>query len=661
MADKRLVRLLNPGSVVFVGGARARLAVEQTTKFGYTGDIWWVHPESEFKTLDDLPGVPDAVFVGVAAEQAIEVVGQAERIGVAGAVVYAAEFAETGPDGADRQGRLVAAAAGMPMIGPNCHGFVNARSGAVLWPDIHGCARVDSGVAIVTQSGNVGIDLTMQQRGLPIATVITAGNQANVTITDLLEALIDDPTITAVGLHIEGLVDSVRFGRAALRARAVGKPIVVLKTGTSVKGSAIANTHTASLSGPADAHRALFKRYAITEAHTPEELLGALSYLHTNGQPPGKRLVSFSCSGGEAQLMADLSEGLDLEFPAFPPATRADLDRILEGRVAIENPLDYHTFIWGDAERLDDCFTTAIRSGVDIAILVIDFPAPGADADWWPTLDAFIAAVGKNDCAGVVTSTMTESLPRSVCEYLVERGVTPLPGMSTSLLTLSRLCRSTQTIGAVHHGPPQAGTTTILSEAAAKERLASWGLPVPTGYPTNRASAEGVAASLGYPIALKAQSVAHRSEVGGVALGLNDEKDLSRAVASMAQLGDDFLIERMVDSVIAELLVGIIDRPVGWTLTIGAGGVLTELIADVVTIVLPTSADEIRHALASLAINVMLVGYRSVPPGDIEAAVAAILLLSELAVAEHAEIEINPLLVCEEGVWIVDALMEVST
>ncbi len=327
MADDRLTRLLHPRSVAFVGGARAQLAADQTTKFGYDGDIWWVHPNSDFPTLGDLPVVPDAVFVGVAAQRAIDIVGEANRLGVAGAVVYAAEFAESGEAGADRQARLVAAAGSMPIIGPNCHGFVNARSGAVLWPDIHGCLRVDRGVGIVTQSGNVAIDLTMQHRGLPIATMITTGNQANVTITDCLEALIDDPAITVIGIHIEGLRDSVRFGQAALRAHAAGKPIVVLKTGTSVQGSVIATTHTGSLSGPADAHRALFKRYGITEVTTPEELIGALSFLHTNGSPANKQMVSFSCSGGEAQLMADLSEGLDVDFSPFSPEIRSNLNR----------------------------------------------------------------------------------------------------------------------------------------------------------------------------------------------------------------------------------------------------------------------------------------------------------------------------------------------
>lgn len=661
MAGDRLTRLLNPRSIAFVGGARAQLAAEQTRRFGYEGDIWWVHPNSDFPTLADLPAVPDAVFVGVAAQRAIDIVEEANRLGVAGAVVYAAEFAEAGEVGADRQARLVAAAGDMPIIGPNCHGFVDARSGAVLWPDIHGCERIDRGVGIVTQSGNVAIDLTMQHRGLPIATTITTGNQANVSITDCLESLIDDPTITAIGLHIEGLRDSVRFGKAAIRAHAAGKPIVVLKTGSSVQGSVLANTHTASLSGPADAHRALFRRYGITQVTTPEELIGALSFLHTNGPLADKRTVSFSCSGGEAQLMADLSEGLDMEFPPFGAQSRAELNRILEGRVAIENPLDYHTFIWGDRQRLETCFRTGLE-GFDIAVLVIDFPAPGADADWWPTLDAFIGAVGSSNCAGVVTSTMSESLPKAVCEYLVERGVTPLPGMSMCLQTLSRLQRASPSVGQIHVGPPEVRTSFQPTEAEAKSRLSNVGLPTPKGQPTPGSGVTALANEVGYPIVLKAQSVKHRTDAGGVATGLAGEPAVRLALGSMAHLGDEFLVEQMIDGVIAEVLVGIqIDRPVGWTLTIGAGGVLTEIIADAVTILLPTSGEEIRKAINSLAINVIIQGYRSQPPGDMKTTVDTILRLAEFAVANQAEIEINPLLICQDGVWIADVLMEVWT
>ena len=390
MAD--LSGLLNPRSIAFVGGKRARLAADQTRQFGFSGPVWEVNPSGEYPTLSDLPGVPDAVFLGVPAEAAVAVMTEAASLGVKGVVAYPAEFAEAGY--LDRQAQLVDAANGVPFIGPNCHGYVNARNGAVLWPDVHGCERVEQGVAIITQSGNVAIDLTMQQRGLPLAMVITLGNQASADLVDCLEAMVADPDITAIGIHIEGLTDSVRFAAACRAAHAAGKGIVVLKTGQSDQGAVIANTHTASLAGSSHAHEALFDRGGAAQVHTPEALVGALSVLHTSGALAGPKAVSLSCSGGEASLMADLSESSRLEFPAFSHAAREALDAILDGKVALENPFDYHTFIWGDTERMTACFTTAVSDGADVGVLVIDFPAPGRDrSDWWPTVDAFAASI----------------------------------------------------------------------------------------------------------------------------------------------------------------------------------------------------------------------------------------------------------------------------
>ncbi len=310
---------------------------------------------------------------------------------------------------------------------------------------------------------------------------------------------------------------------------------------------------------------------------------------------------------------------------------------------------------------MEACFRAG-SEGFDTAILVIDFPTPGADADWWPTLDAFIAAVSSSDCAGVVTSTMSESLPKAVCEYLVERGVTPLPGMSLCLQTMSRLRRSSPGVGPIHSGPLTANRSVQPTEADAKAKMLAFGLPTPKGRSTPKSGVVALANEISYPVVLKAQGITHRTEAGGVALRLDNEQKVLLALESMADLADEFLVEQMIGGVIAELLVGIqIDRPVGWTLTIGAGGVLTEIIADAVTILLPTSESEVRAAIGSLAINVILDGYRSQPPGDMNATVETILRLAEFAIANQAEIEINPLLICPNGVWIADALMEVWT
>lgn len=658
MVADRLSALLSPASIAFVGGARAQLAANQTRRFGFGGQAWLVGPAGAYGSLSELPAVPDAVFVGVAAPTALDIIAEAAALGVGGAVVYSAGFAETGTEGRALQDRLVNAAGDMVLIGPNCHGFVNARSGAVLWPDVHGAERVESGVALITQSGNVAIDLTMQQRGLPVALVVTLGNQAMISAADCIGALVDDPSITAIGLHIEGIPDSAALGEALKRAAEIGKPVVVLKTGISRRGSVIAGTHTASLAGPPAAHRAFFARYGVAQVATPEALLGALSVAHTAGSPRGRRVVSLSCSGGEASLMADLSEQSDLVFAPFSDAAKADLDRVLDGRVALENPLDYHTFIWGDDRRMESCFTTALRDGCDIGVLVIDFPAPGLDDDdWWPAVEAFGNAAEAADVLGVVTSTLPENLPRNVCHGLVERGLAPIPGMANCLQALAAFTPSTTS--PVHLPPPVVSTSTSLDEEAGKRLLADAGFPVPTGERATVTTAAAIAEGLGYPVVVKSLGVAHRTEVGGVVVGVANAQQLAEAVRGLTALGDEILVEAMVTGVVAELIVGLrIEPPVGWTMTLGSGGILAELVADTATILLPASDAQVRSTLETLAVHHLLTGWRGGRRGDLAATVATIVRLGELAVANNLEIEVNPLLVCEEGVWIADTLME---
>ncbi|MDH3498845.1 MAG: acetate--CoA ligase family protein, partial [Acidimicrobiia bacterium] len=589
MAVDRLARLLDPRSVAFVGGRRAALAVQQTERLGYAGKIWVVNPSGSpvagrlpYASLADLPEPPDAVFIGVGADQTVEIVARAAELGAGGVVAYAAGFAEWGELGAQRQHRLVDVCGVMPVIGPNCHGFVNAMSGAALWPDVHGCERVERGVAIVTQSGNVAMDLTMQQRGLPVAYAITLGNQAVVSIAACITALIADTRVSAIGLHVEGIGDSAAFAAAALAAAEAEIPIVALKSGTTQRGAAIAATHTASLAGSAAAHRAMFARYGIGQVDSAEHLLGALTLLHHHGRLGGNRLVSLSCSGGEASLIADQASSFTVDFPAFPEASRDRIDSLLEQRVAVSNPLDYHTFIWGDRARMTAVFTEALAAPVDAGILVIDFPAPGLDAtDWWPTVDAFADAVKQTGAPGIVTSTLPENLPEPVCRRLRDDGLAAIPGIPAALASVA--AASTAEPRMIQPHAVLVGVTggTMIDEATAKTWLRGHGLPLPPGRAAAAADVAASAREVGFPVAVKSLEVEHRSDVGGVALALADSDQVSAAVTSMRRIGKRFYVERHIENVVAELLVGIHhDEPVGWTLTIGAGGVLAELIRD---------------------------------------------------------------------------------
>ena len=242
-----LSRLFRPKSIaVFGGGFWGPNVVEQCLKMGFDGQVWPVHPTRDeihglpcYRTVEELPEAPDASFIGVNRTLTVEIVGRLARRGAGGAVCFASGFKESVGEiegGADLQTLLLEAAGDMPILGPNCYGLINYLDGALLWPDQHGGKRVDSGVAILTQSSNMLINLTMQQRGLPMAYCAAAGNQAQTELSDMAMAMMDDPRVTAVGLHIEGIGDVRAFEALAAKAREMKKPVVALKVGRSDHG-----------------------------------------------------------------------------------------------------------------------------------------------------------------------------------------------------------------------------------------------------------------------------------------------------------------------------------------------------------------------------------------------------------------------------------------
>ena len=303
---KNLTRLLNPSAIAFIGGNECAIAINRTRELGFTGKIYAVHPKRAelsgvptIKSVDDIDGPIDAAFVAVKREPTIEIVRALRARGCGGAVIYAAGFAETGATGL--QDGLLKAADGMPLMGPNCYGFVNTLSRAALWPDESGLEPIARGVALITQSGNIACNFTMMMRGLPVAAVFSIGNQVDIGMHDMVEALSADTRISAIGLHVEGLPDVAGFARAALVARARKVPIVVLKTGRSAQGAKVALSHTSSLAGADTLYDALFERYGVARMKSVSAFAETLKFLHNGGPIADSKLVSMSCSGGEAE------------------------------------------------------------------------------------------------------------------------------------------------------------------------------------------------------------------------------------------------------------------------------------------------------------------------------------------------------------------------
>ncbi|MGX9354885.1 CoA-binding protein [Roseobacteraceae bacterium S113] len=376
--ESPLQRLLAPRSVAVIGGgAWCANVIEELDKIGFSGAVWRVHPREGFASVADLPGVPDAAFIGVNREATIAVVGALAGMGAGGAVCFASGFAEAAAelDGSeDLQADLLAAAGDMPILGPNCYGMINYLDRVALWPDQHGGVAVERGVALITQSSNMAINLTMQARGLPLAYVVTAGNQAQQGLADIARAVLADPRVTGLGLHIEGIGDVAAFDALARHAASLGKPIVALKVGRSEQAQVATISHTASLAGSHAGAQALFARCGVAQVDSLEGLLEALKIAHLHGMLPHADVASLSCSGGEASLMADLGGRFGVGFPPLRAPQRAALRAALGPRVALANPLDYHTYIWGDEAAMAQAFAAMMTEDHALGLLVLDVP-----------------------------------------------------------------------------------------------------------------------------------------------------------------------------------------------------------------------------------------------------------------------------------------------
>jgi acyl-CoA synthetase (NDP forming) len=682
----RLQRLLHPSSIAFVGGSECAIAIERTRALGFEGQIWAVNPRRPqlggvptIASIADIDGSPDAAFIALPRALTPGAVAALRALGCGGAVIYAAGFAETGD--LDRQRSLLEAADGMPLLGPNCYGFINTTARVALWPDEHALSPVERGVALVTQSGNIGCNLTMMQRGLPIAALLTLGNQADVDIAAAVDAFAQDPRITAIGLHIEGLRDPQAFAAAAARAQAAGKPVVALKTGRSPQGARIALSHTASMAGEDRICEALFGRYGVARVPTLSALVETLKLLHFGGPITGRRLVSLSCSGGEAALVADLAPAHGLSFPPFSEAAARSVAATLNDLVHIDNPLDYHTFIWNQREALENTFAAAMGGGFDAALLILDTPThPAMKPDsWLVTARAWATAQQRVGARSVVVATLPEGMPPRLADELGAAGIAPLIGIEDALSALAAAAaigeRYTRPLAALpwptgstsramSDGDVNAVTTgRVVRESEAKALLARYGLVVPMTAECALADAPQVAARIGFPVVLKIsdESIAHKSDVGGVALGLRSADEVAAAAGRMAALGDRVLVEQMVGGAVAELIVGVVRDPqFGFALLIGAGGVLAELITDSVTLLLPATREDIERAVRTLRVWTLIEGHRG-RKGDPDLVLRAIEAIAAFAEAHRddlLELDVNPLLVLPDRAVAVDALIK---
>ncbi len=663
-----LSRVLNPTSIAVIGGgAWCESIIQAAQRIGYQGRIFPVHPSGKeiagikaIERLEDWDGPIDAAFIGVNRFATLEVVSTLRELGAGGAVCFASGFTEAKAEdasGADLQAQLVAAAGEMPILGPNCYGFVNALDRAAIWPDQHGMQSVERGVAILTQSSNIAINLTMQRRGLPIAYMVTCGNMAQTSQAAIAMQLLDDERVTAIGLHIEGFGNLREWEALAAKAHGLGVPLVALKVGASEQAQAAAISHTASLAGSDAGAQALLDRLGIARLHGLPAFLETLKLLHVNGPLTSNKIASISCSGGEASLIADLSTHHDLAFPPLSELQKQHLKAALGPMVALANPLDYHTYIWRDTQAMTRAWRGMTGEGIGMTFSIVDYPHTD-HSDWTGATQAALAVRAETGAPFAVVATLPELMPESTADELMAGGVVPIMGLEEALAAAEAACNVKNPILEPICLPEAAESDTVLTEAEAKAALAEYGLPVPRNMVVSATDLAQICAGLKPPFAVKGIGLAHKSEHGAIRLGVQ-AADLVKAAQAVGT--EKVLVEEMADGAVAELLIGVTRDPAhGFVLTIGAGGVLTEVLRDTVSLLVPSSKDQTKAALNRLKCAPLLQGYRGKPAADLDAILATVDAVQAYVLANAnslAEVEINPLICTANGAVAVDALI----
>jgi len=676
-------RFLEPRSIAVFGGFAAEELIRQCDLVGYKGDLWPVHPKKDeiqgrrvYRSVEDLPGSPDAAYVAVNRNLTIDIVRDLAARGAGGAICYATGFTESGEQGRELEKQLREACGEMPLIGPNSYGMLNYVDGAMLWPDQQGGRRVETGIALITMSSNVAFNLTMQRRGLPIAYVVSLGNKLKFDLHDAIRIFAEQDRVTAIGLYLEAISDPHAFEAAVGVARELGKPIVAIKTGRSEAAQKIVVSHTASLAGSDELMDALFERVGVARVDSLEGLMEALKVLHVHGPLKGGRVGAMSTSGGDLSLIGDAMMGTSLTMPSLSEAGKERVGSTVHERIVVANPLDYQMFDWNDADPLAEMYSAFVSEGFDISLCVLDYPRADKCDPWtWEGAEkGFIRAAKETGARTAVMSTFTDTMPEPLAERLIDDGIVPLAGVESGIAAI----QAAVDVGTAWSREaclpmlesPEAGEgveVRTLDEAESKSILGKYGVPVPESKVVRDAGqAVRAAEELGFPVVVKALGVAHKTEVGGVRLSLASAEAVSAAVSEMSDLAESFLVERMIEGVVAEIIVGVArDAQFGPYLIVGAGGILVELMKDSRSILLPVDKDRVLDVLRQLKCAPLFDGFRGRPRADLGAAADAILAVAcfvEDETAAIAELDINPLMLLAEGEGVVaaDALLSMN-
>jgi acyl-CoA synthetase (NDP forming) len=622
----------------------------------------------------DVPGEPiDVAIVLVTAEQVLDVVKDCAVAGVRYLVVLSSGFAETGEAGRGLQTEMIrlARAAGMRVYGPNSPGLANIADRVLLSMSPVAGADVTSGpVGLVTQGGGLGRALMQwMDRGLGIGLWCSPGNEADLDIADFINHMVDDDRIRVIGAIVEGFSQGRKFLEVARRAREAGKPIVILKIGRSEYGEKTAASHTASIAGNDAVTSAVFAQYGVVRVNDVDEL-GETLHLFSRALAVTDRDVTRTCvysfSGGTAALAADLVGSAGLTLAAFEPATLAALVARAPAFGFVDNPVDLTTRVFTDAD-LNRAVFELICHDPNVGSVLFAMPADYGESTVAVSRDAVEIA----RATGTLLIPVWMSPRRGGGYQVLDAGLAPMDGVYRAVQALRRFAEWRGPAGADALGPgvetPGAALATserALSYEESRELLSAAGVRVPReSFVTSAAGAAEAAERIGGPVVLKlsAPGLIHKTEVGGVRLGLRGGEQAGAAFAEMASPGrlasfgieaDGVFVQEMVADGL-DLLVSVHDDEVfGAVLTVGAGGVAIEVERDVAHLAIPFRDEELLRALRGLRLWPHLAGFRGQPGCDLSVLAAVARAIAGVYLAQApalAELEINPLRVIAEA------------
>ncbi|MBK8323614.1 MAG: acetate--CoA ligase family protein [Betaproteobacteria bacterium] len=693
MTASRLDPLFRPSSIAFIGASErpntpASRGLRNCLRLGFKGGLYPINPKYPelfgarcYPLLADLPGVPDLAMIALNAEATLEAVAACRDAGVKVVVACSAGWEEQGPEGEARASRLrdLLAGSSLRLLGPNCLGAGNPAIGMSLGynSSFESMAHRRPGrIALVTQSGAMmgGLILNAEDAGADLGLYAHVGNAMDIGMEEIVEHLLADPAIDVIALMIEGLHQPRRFLEVARAARACGKPIVAFKAGASELGRQAVMSHTGALAGSDEVFSAVCREQGILRVAESEDLMPAAALLTSwkSRAPVGDGgLLVFTLSGGAASILADECQGSGVPIPPLAPGTMARLEAILPSYVKGGNPLDVGGGVFSDPELPRTSLAVAIEDeGID-SVLWVGVGAP-RDERSKLMLGQALDVLGPHRKAGAVVPV--SGYPQEAgFERARELGIPVLRSLRAAATLIGQVRAARRPVvapGIPGESLPDLPPGSLVDEVRSKALLVRLGIAVPASRVATRVEdVLPLARELGGPVVVKglAEGVAHKSELGLVALALATPEAAQQAAIDMVRRSAGpsirgFLVESMAPRGV-EVVLGIKrDADFGPVLMFGLGGVSVELFRDVAFGLCPLSPEGARRLVGLTKASTLLAGFRGQPEADVDALVAAMVRLSQFA-ARHAdrlaEMDVNPLIVLPkgQGVMALDAVI----